>query len=101
VEGAAVLDDRIESLAVGGRSGDKCKRQGYRREGTVPGLGRIATRETLPALVAPRPLRLVLEDEPVTLGEKVFQLYGAGSHLMKSAVSHRGAEAGRGEPGFK
>jgi hypothetical protein len=72
---AAILDDRIESLTIAGRAGERAA-QSYRKEGTVPGLPRIAARATLLALVAPRPMRLLLTDEPAELARAVYRLYG-------------------------
>lgn len=71
---SAILDDRIQGLTIGGKSGDRVPGQGYRKEGIVPGLARVADRATLLALVAPRPVELLLKGEPDALARHVYKL---------------------------
>lgn len=78
---AAVLDERIGQVTVSAAAGSRVANQGYRQNGIVPGLGAVAARGQLLALLAPRPVRIETKEADREAIEAVYRLAGAADRV--------------------
>ena len=80
---AAVLDTRVSELVIEAAGGTRCEFQGYRLNGTVPGLRAVLTRAHLLAALAPRRLTVCTREAPETVEDlaRVYALFGKQDQL--------------------